>query len=61
MNFSGNALLGTTPDNTILESDTVIQGVKGKDLLSDREMTKTVSEFKFDKLNYFDIMSNQSL
>ena len=53
-NFSGNALLGTTPDTTISESDTVIQGVKGKDLLSDGEMTETISEFKFvDKLNIF--------
>lgn len=51
-NFSGNFLAGTTPDTTISESDTVIQGVKGKDLLSDGEMTKTVPEFKFvNKLN----------
>jgi len=51
-NFSGNALLGTTPDTTIL--DTVIQEVKGKDLLSDGEVTETVPEFKFlDKLNIF--------
>lgn len=49
-NFSGNALLGTTPDTTISESDTVIQGVKGKDLLSDGEKTE-----------YFYIMSNQSM
>lgn len=53
-NFSGTALLGTTPDTTISESDTVIQGVKGKDLLSDGEMTETVPEFQFvDKLNIF--------
>lgn len=53
-NFSGNALLGTTPDTTISETDTVMQGVKGKDLLSDGEMTETLSEFKFiDKLNIF--------
>ena len=51
-NFSGNALLGTTPGTTISESDTIIKGVKGKDLLSDGEMTKTISEFKFvDKIN----------
>ena len=53
-NFSGSALLGTTPDTTISKSDTVIQGVKGKDLLSDEEMTETVPEFKYvDKLNIF--------
>ena len=53
-NFSGSALLGTTPDTTISKSDTVIQGVKGKDLLSDGEMTETVPEFKYvDKLNIF--------
>jgi len=35
-------------------SDTVVQGVKGKDLLSDGEMTKTVSDLKFvDELNVF--------
>lgn len=52
-NFSGNAFLGI---NLILpfQSDTVIEGLKGKDLLSHGDMTKTVSEFKFvDKLNIF--------
>ena len=46
-NFSGNALLGTTPDTTISESDIVIQGEKGKDLLSDGQV--------------FYVMSNQSM
>ena len=53
-NFSKNALLGMTTDTTVSKSDTAIQEIKGKDLLSDGEMTTTVSEFKFvDKLNIF--------
>lgn len=59
-NFSGNALLGTTPDTTISESDTIIKEVKGKDLLSDGEMTETISEFVCRQIKYFH-MSNQSM
>lgn len=60
-NFSGNALLGTTPDTTISESDTIIKKVKGKDLLSDGEMTETISEFVCRQIKYFHNVSNQSM